>query len=188
MADVAQLFQGWQGGNAADGDALLRELFPSLFRFFRGKASGDIDDLIQRTLLDCLESRDTVRDAGAFRAFVFSVARHRLFDRLRSELKCDANVKLSDLSLQQLGATPSSLLAREERQQLVDAALRRIPLDHQIALELSYWEGMKAPQIAVVLGLKATTVRARITRARAALQQELKAMGVDDVGMDLVPR
>lgn len=167
----------WQGGDREAGDALLRACFTPLYRFFRNKVAGEVEDLIQRTLLSCVESRQALRDPSQFRAFLFRVARNRLYDRLRDELKVGAQVDPSEVSLHQLGASPSSMVARDQRQQLVAEALRRIPLDYQVALELSYWEGMKAPEIGEVLGLNPNTVRTRITRARAALKEQLRMLG-----------
>ncbi len=177
VSDPVELFTRWQSGDAQAGDALLRACFTPLHRFFRNKVSGEIDDLIQRTLLACIESRETLRDPAQFKAFLFGVARNRLYDRLRSELQLGAHIDLSEASLHELGASPSSVIARDQRQQLVAEALRRIPLDYQIALELSYWEGMKAPEIGEVLGLNPSTVRTRITRARGALKEQLRQLG-----------
>ncbi|MCA9649489.1 MAG: sigma-70 family RNA polymerase sigma factor [Myxococcales bacterium] len=189
MTDEVELLRRWQGGDAAAGDALLRSCFQALFRFFRNKVSGEVEDLIQRTLLACVESREEIRDPEQFRAFLFRVARNRLYDRLRGELRVGEQVNLSEASLYELGASPSSVVARNQRQALVGEALRRIPLDYQIALELSYWEGMKAPQIGEVLGLNPNTVRTRITRARAALKEQLAALGVaPEAGDELLPR
>jgi RNA polymerase sigma factor (sigma-70 family) len=178
VPDLARLLTRWQAGDAAAGDALLRACFEPLYRFFRNKVAGEVDDLIQKTLLSCVESRQAVRDPEHFRTFLFRVARNRLFDRLREELRLPAHVDPSEASLHELGASPSSVVARGERQRLVAEAMRRLPLDYQIALELSYWEGMKAPQIGEVLELNPNTVRTRITRARAALKEQLAALGV----------
>ncbi len=177
VSDAAELFRHWQAGDSQAGDALLRLCFVPLHRFFRNKVVGEVEDLIQKTLLSCVESRESVRDPAHFRTFLFRVARNRLYDRLRNELKVGAQVDLSEASLYELGASPSSVVARDQRQQLVAEALRRIPLDYQIALELSYWEGMKAPAIGEVLGLNPNTVRTRITRARAALKEQLRRLG-----------
>ena len=178
LDDLAELFTRWQAGEAAAGDALLRACFQPLHRFFRNKVAGEVDDLVQKTLLSCLESRQAVRDPEQFRTFLFRVARNRLFDRLREELRIPGHVDPSEVSLHELGASPSSVVAHGQRQRLVAEAMRRLPLDYQIALELSYWEGMKAPQIGEVLELNPNTVRTRITRARAALKQQLAALGV----------
>jgi RNA polymerase sigma-70 factor (ECF subfamily) len=180
--EAPELLQRWRAGDATAGDALLRGCFTSLHRFFANKVNDGVDDLIQRTLLDCLEGADAIRDPEQFRAYMFTIARNRLFDRLRHECHVGRHVNLSDISLHELGASPSSVIAREERQRIVGEALRDLPLDSQLALELTYWEGLRAPEIALVLGLNANTVRARITRARDALRERLQMRGVLDDG------
>jgi len=178
--EAPELLQRWRAGDAAAGDALLRECFTSLHRFFANKVADGTDDLIQRTLLDCLEGADAIRDPQQFRTYLFSIARNRLFDRLRRDCRVGPHVNLSEVSLRELGASPSSIVAREERQRLIETALRELPLESQLALELTYWEGLRAPEIALVLGLNPNTVRARITRARDALRERLRALGAGD--------
>ena len=55
-------------------------------------------------------------------------------------------------------------------------ALRAIPIDLQIALELFYWEKLSAPELAEVLEIPEGTVRSRLRRAREALEQRLRAL------------
>ncbi|MBL8943692.1 MAG: sigma-70 region 4 domain-containing protein, partial [Myxococcales bacterium] len=54
--------------------------------------------------------------------------------------------------------------------------------DTQTLLELHYWEGLDAPEIAVALDVRPGTVRARLMRAR----QQLRALmvGHDPCGDD----
>lgn len=186
MDEAPELLSRWRDGDAEAGDRLLRLCFTSLHRFFNHKVEGGVDDLIQRTLLDCLEGGPELRDPGHFRAYLFRIARNRLFDRLRQERRLGPQVDLSELSLRDLGASPSSLLAEQQRARVLTDALRGLPLEAQIALELTYWEGLSAPQIASVLGINESTVRSRVTRARDALKRELRehaALGFADEPM-----
>lgn len=177
MDEAPELLTRWQGGDAEAGDRLLRLCFTSLHRFFTHKVEGGVDDLIQRTLLDCLEGSTAIREPQQFRAYLFRIARNRLFDRLRHDCRLGPKVELSDLSLRDLGASPSSLLAEQQRARVLTDALRGLPLESQIALELTYWEGLSAPQIAEALGINESTVRSRVTRARDALKRELRDHG-----------
>lgn len=178
VPDEAELFRRWRAGDQAAGDALLRSCFQVLCRFFRDKVNDGVEDLIQQTLLSCVESREVVRDPERFRAFMFRVARNRLYDRLRE--RHQGKLDVADSSLHDMGISPSSVVARGERQQLLREALRQIPLDYQVALELTYWENMRGQQIAEVLEVSPHTVRSRLARARAALRDQLVEMGVPD--------
>jgi DNA-directed RNA polymerase specialized sigma24 family protein len=64
-------------------------------------------------------------------------------------------------------------------------ALRRIPLDSQVALELHYWESMTAAEIGEVLGMPLGTVKTRLRRAKQLLEVELRALDVGQARLDL---
>ncbi len=78
--------------------------------------------------------------------------------------------------MQDLDPTPSSVVARHQQSRLLLVALRQLPIEQQLVLELSYWEGLKGPEIAEVLELPANTVRSRLARGRAALRETLGRM------------
>jgi len=175
VSSDTELLSAWRDGDRDAGDELLRRYFDAVCRFFRGKLGDDVEDLIQRTFLDCVESRDRVREDG-FRAYLFTVARNRLFDHLRAAQRRPERVDISLRSVEDLGTSPSTKLARTEHERLLIRALRSIPLDYQIALELAYWEQLSGREIAVVLGIAENTVRSRMSRARDALRAKLEQL------------
>jgi len=175
VSSDTELLSAWRDGDRDAGDELLRRYFDAVCRFFRGKLGDDVEDLIQRTFLDCVESRDRVREDG-FRAYLFTVARNRLFDHLRAAQRRPERVDISLRSVEDLGTSPSTKLARTEHERLLIRALRSIPLDYQIALELAYWEQLSGREIAVVLGIAENTVRSRMSRAREALRAKLEQL------------
>lgn len=63
--------------------------------------------------------------------------------------------------------------------ELVDEALDRLPETDRELLRLSAWEGLSAPEIAVVLEIPSGAVRTRLHRARARLRAQLAELGVD---------
>jgi RNA polymerase sigma-70 factor (ECF subfamily) len=62
---------------------------------------------------------------------------------------------------------------------LLELALQHIPVDQQIALELSYWEELSAPEMARVLGVPENTVYSRIRRAKSHLKEALERLSND---------
>lgn len=169
MEGDLELLAAWRGGDRAAGDALVRSHFESICRFFRTKLGDDVEDLIQQTFLDLVSVRSPVRN---LRATLFTIARRRLFDHLRARYKHDAE-SLTSQSVADLGTSPSSAVARHERERLLGEAMRRIPLDQQIVLELAYWEELDGPTIAEILEISEHTVRSRLSRAREALRIEI---------------
>ena len=71
-------------GSAGDHAALLRALVPLLTGFYRRRATdGDIDDLVQETLIAVHTRRGTYDRARPFTAWLFAIARYKLIDHFR---------------------------------------------------------------------------------------------------------
>jgi RNA polymerase sigma-70 factor (ECF subfamily) len=168
-----ELLDAWRGGDAAAGNELFERHFDSVYRFLDRKTSGDAADLVQRVFLGCIEGRDRFRGASSFRTFLFAIARHELYGHWRRNKKQD-NLDFTVTSIQDLDPTPSRVALKRQQHQLLVQALRALPLDLQIALELHYWEGMTGPQLAEVLGIPEGTVRSRLRRAREGLEAAVR--------------
>jgi RNA polymerase sigma-70 factor (ECF subfamily) len=176
MASELELLAAWQRGDRQAGDALLSRYFWSVFRFFRSKVDGPVEDLTQRVFLACMEARHRVRPDLGFRAYLFGIARHELygfFKSMRRDLEIEA---LETMSIVDLAPAPSAVIADRQEQRLLLQALRTIPTDFQIAVELYYWEGMAVAEIAGVLGVAPGTVKSRLGRARRMLRDAIETM------------
>ena len=79
-------------------------------------------------------------------------------------------------SLRDLGTSPTGALLRREASQLLQLALSQVPVDQQLALELTYWEGLAAPEIARVLDIPENTVYSRVRRAKEHLRKALEQL------------
>lgn len=172
-----ELLQQWRGGDRTAGNALFTRHFRSLFRFFRTKVADEIaEDLTQVSFLACVDGRDKFRGASSFRTYLFAVGRNQLFMHFRKKGRADSDSVFGTVSILDLGAGPSTVVAAKAEQRLLLRALRRIPVDFQIAIELYYWEGVSTAEIAVVLEVPEGTVRSRLTRARAHLSTQMRAL------------
>ena len=174
MEDDFALLDAWRDGDLEAGSRLFDRHFESIHRFLRHKVGDDTDEVMQRTLLACVESRDRFRGASSFRTFLFGVARLELFSHYRRRRKLDAQVDFESRSFFDLDPSPSLVVARHKEQQLLHEALRRLPVDLQIALELHYWEGMSATEIGTVLEIPAGTVKSRLRRAKELLRETME--------------
>ncbi len=168
-----ELLDAWRDGDARAGNELFNRHFDCVCRFFANKAPNDVDDLIQRTFLACVEGRDRFRGDASFRGYLFGVARNVLRRHYRDKRYHDERFDPLLVSVHDLGPGPSLLIADKREQELLLAALRRLPLDHQITLELYYWESMSGSELAEVLEIPEGTVRGRIRRAKQLLEEAL---------------
>ncbi len=175
MTADSELLARWRSGDRAAGDELVGRHFRSVLRFFRAKLGDDVQDIVQRTFLNCIEASDRYDTTRPFRPFLFAIARHRLCDELRGRHRTPGFDPACS-SLADAGATPSELAVRSEEARLLQRALGRLPLDQQIVLEMFYWEGMRGADIAEVLGVSPHTVRSRISRAQQAIRSEIERL------------
>ncbi|MEO5866384.1 MAG: sigma-70 family RNA polymerase sigma factor [Sphingomonas sp.] len=82
--ELRALMMSGLDGNAGDHAALLRALVPLLTGFYRRRAAdGDIDDLVQETLIAVHTRRGTYDRARPFTAWLFAIARYKMIDHFR---------------------------------------------------------------------------------------------------------
>lgn len=175
--DDLELLQRWRSGDAEAGNALFERHFPAVQRFFRSKVDGGVEDLVQATFLACVEGQHRFEGRSSVRGYLFGIARNQLlgwYRRKRHDVDDVATVSVVDL-----GGSPSGALAGRQEERLLLHALRRLPLDHQIVLELFYWEGLPGHELAQVLGVSPHTVRSRLARARAGLREAIEQLADD---------
>jgi RNA polymerase sigma-70 factor (ECF subfamily) len=173
------LLDRWCAGDSVAGNKLFSRHFEALYRFFEHKTDGDIDDLVQETFLACLRGRETFRRKSSFRTYLFAIARHVLFGYWRRRTTSSPTLDFEEISVASLSTSIGTRLVRKQDRAALLAALRALPLDQQILLEMFYWEELDRDQLAEVFEVAAATVGSRLFRARQALQDKLGKVGVN---------
>lgn len=171
-----ELLEQWRGGDPASGEVLFERYYDMVERFFLNKVSGVVQDLVQETFIRCAEGRERVRDTDRFRIYLFGIAYNVLSAHLRARYRGIREVCLHDDSLHDLAPGPSTLITRRREHQVLIEALRNIPVDDQVTLELHYWEQLTTHQMAEVLGIPVGTVRGRLQRARTKLEEAMRRL------------
>lgn len=167
------LLTGWRAGDAAAGQALFERYFRRIYRFFETKFGGDVDELVQSTFLACLRAKDQFRGDSAFSTYLYTIARHELYRKLNERRRDLDRIDFDASSIAELAPTPGSrIAAREDRAKLLKA-LRDLPVEQQILLELHYWEQVNIAELAQIFNSPAVTVRSRLHRARNALRERM---------------
>ena len=172
MPDDDELLARWRQGDAEAAEALFERHFDGLYRFFRNKAADAADDLVQRTLLASFEAAERFRGDCSFRTFLFAIARNQLLVHL-AQRRGVGRVDPDRDSVADSAPSPSSVVRQRREHAIVLDALRRLPIDHQILLELYYWEDQSGSELATILEIPEGTVRTRLRRARQLLAQEV---------------
>ena len=178
-----ELARRWREGDARAGQELFERHYDSIECFFRNKVSTGIEDLLQKTFLICVEKKDDFRGESSFRTYLFGVAYNVLRNHYRSAKRQRERIDFLNESVADLAPGVSTFVRGEEQRSLLLAALRRIPFDYQVVLELYYWEEMEGKAIAEVLGIPDGTARSRIRLGKERLRKALEEVHATEVSL-----
>jgi len=172
----AALLESWRDGDDVAGRELVRRHFDRVFGFCRRRAPDRAEDLTQQTFLAAQKRLDALREATSFRAFLLGVARYEVL-RSRRDIARGTTAKenLEARELESLVTSPSSPVHAREEQRILLVALRTLPPDLQIVIELHYWEELTTAEIAEVTDTPTGTVKWRLSEARRRLRDALEA-------------
>lgn len=130
-------------------------------------------DVAQEALLRAYQHLDSFERSGAFRPWLFAIARNASFDALRHRKRVLARAELDD-DLPSPTPGPEELALRADDARSVRYALAALPERYRAVLELYYLSGLRYREIAVALGVPLGTVKTHINRAKERLRSELE--------------
>jgi RNA polymerase sigma-70 factor (ECF subfamily) len=183
VANDTELFSAWMAGQADAGRTLISRHYPRILSFFCSKVPAEAArDLTQSTFETLCANAKSFRGESSFVTYLFGIARWKLVDHLRREGKQRERFDPLRDSVEDLRVERSlgSLLQDRRDEMTLVLALRKLPLDDQIILELRDYEGLTGRELAEIYGVKRTTMTARLSSARrrlAALVSEVSAGG-----------
>lgn len=162
--------------SAEDREASFRRLYAAHFDAVLGFALRRVDrpedagDVTAETFLVAWRRLTHVPPEPDVRPWLYGVARRVLANQRRGERR---RTSLGERLRRDLRAHVPDTSDDVAQRADVTAAMRRLSGRDQEVLELHLWEGLEPREIAEVLGLTATVVRPRLSRARARLRDLL---------------
>ncbi len=143
------------------------------------KDTTEAEDLTQETFLRAYRRRDSLRDEGAQIAWLYRIATHVCYDRLRQYARRSPRESETDLDQVDVPEpnAPSlqQTVERDEMSGCVQRYLTRLPDAYRAVILLHDMEGLTAAEIAPLLGQSLATVKIRLHRARQKLRIALEA-------------
>jgi RNA polymerase sigma-70 factor, ECF subfamily len=176
--DDAALLQRARRGDEAAFSALFERHQRAVYRYavyMCGPEAGD--DIVQETFMAVLkQSARSGVPAGAVRAYLLGIARHRILKWNRV-----ADWPEVSESAAESGPSPLEQLARAETIETIRSAVRSLPSAYREVLLLCELQEMDYSAAAQVLQCPIGTVRSRMHRAKALLTTKLSAVRMSDV-------
>lgn len=167
------LLAHWRAGDRAACEMLFARHCQPLLRYFKRRAGAEADDLLQHTMLLCLESAMRLRDEATFRTYLFTIARHELYRFYRRRALRVAQQTLDDYDPPAHGASAEAELFQRERERALAQALTRCTEAERELLSLFYESNLDSRTLSERLGIEPSSVRARLHRSRAELRRAL---------------
>ena len=168
----------------AASDPPWQELHDTLRAFIarRVRHQADVDDLVQRVLLQIVKGLGTLRDAERLPAWVYRTARNVLVDHYRSagSRREFAAGDAVDLAAADASAPPELLNdeagdAQRELAACLAPMLSRLSPAHQEAIRIVDLEGATQQEAARRAGVTLSGMKSRVQRGRQQLRAILEA-------------
>ena len=177
-ADDADLLRAHGAGDANAFARLYDRYDRPCFQFIRrtlGAAHADAaEDLHQETWLAVSKNAAGFDPRKAsFRAWLFTVARHKVWDHFRRQKVAVLSAARDDAAMMvpDPGPTPLEQVESRELAQKLVAAVEALPLEQRGAFVMFAQAGLSLEEIAEATGVPAETTKSRLRYARATLRR-----------------
>jgi len=175
-----ELLASAQGGDERAFAVLWRDLQPAVLRYFRVAAGEAAEDLAADTWVSVIRSRGRFRgDERAFRAGVFTVARHRAIDwRRRAARRPTVSVPVEALAERPAPDDPVAQVLEGRSTRAALALVAELPADQAEVVALRVLGGLDVAEVARIVGKRPGTVRVLAHRGLRRLARRVEAAGL----------
>lgn len=155
--------------------ALYAELAPAILRYVRGRGAPEPEDLTGDVFVQVVAKIEQFHgEAEDFRAWVFTIARHRVIDSARSRARRPVD-PVTDEILEIAGGSvdPGDQALNRLTTDEVREAMKNLSPDQQDVLLLRFISGLSIKEVSAALDKKPGAIKALQVRAVTALRRNL---------------
>lgn len=146
----------------------------------------DTSDLAQEVFIRIWRNIGSLRNPSSFRSWLTQIVTNLFYDELRKRprrlptvsmdesLDADDSGEGSTRDIADTSAQPDDIVLNREMSEVIRQAMARLPEQFRTAIVLREMEGLSYEEIAILTKTEMGTVKSRIARARAKLQELLK--------------
>ena len=174
-----------QNGDSRAFDALVIKYQQRVIQLVsRLVSDADAPDVAQEAFIKAYRALPNFRGQSAFYTWLYRIAvntaKNHLVSRKRRPAGQDIDVQDAELyghteHLSDVASPEADLLTEEIRQTVADT-IAALPVDLRTAISLREFDGLSYEEIANAMNCPVGTVRSRIFRARAAVDEKLKPL------------
>jgi RNA polymerase sigma-70 factor, ECF subfamily len=175
-----ELLLAAQAGDEQAFSVLWRDLQPAVLRYVRVAARQAAEDLAADTWVSVIRGLGRFRgDEQAFRAWVFTLARHRVIDWHRQAARRPIqSVPIATVADWQAPDDPVAAVLEAQSTRAALALLAELPADQAEVVALRVLAGLEVAEVARIVGKQPGTVRVLAHRGLRQLANRLDAAGL----------
>lgn len=167
----------------AVAEPLWEELHENLRAFIgrRVRNQSDVEDLVQRVLLQIVKGLGSLRDAERLHAWVYRMARNIIVDYYRSSTSRrevptggTEDLAIANGAESRAPAEDNEKAALQELAACMTPMLRQLPPAYQEAITLVDLEGINQAEAAARVGVSVSGMKSRVQRGRKQLKAVLE--------------
>ncbi len=163
-------------------ETIVREFSPGISGYLL-RRTRDIhvaEELTQETFVCAFSGFLKFEWRGVtLRGFIYKIARNVYKDWYREKMKQCELFFDPDLSYAPDVEVGEGAFSKIRERQILTSCLTNLTAPQQEAIDLFYWSGLRTREIAVIMKMKETTVKAQLQFGRLALRDQLKAKGLN---------
>jgi RNA polymerase sigma-70 factor (ECF subfamily) len=164
-------------GDEAAFERIFRRLSEPVFRFVCGMTQDEAlaHDITQDTFAKLWSIRDRMDAVDSLRAYVFQMARNRVYNHQRDQqVRRDNEEHLRDAHPDASPPSPDKTLDADMLRSLLEQWIGELPDRQREALALRRQENLTHDEIAEIMDISPNTVNNHIVRAMKALRSRLR--------------
>ena len=146
-------------------------------RYLRGRAGASADDLASETWIAAAQGLGGFHGGGdEFRAWLFTIARHRLIDERRKDKRRPVTTSTEDATVELIADDPSPeevVTAARAGDEAAARIANLLPADQADVILLRVVAGLSVDEVAAIMGKRPGTVRVLQSRGLKRLQKYL---------------
>jgi RNA polymerase sigma-70 factor, ECF subfamily len=175
-----ELLAAAQGGDEQAFAVLWRDLQPAVLRYFQVVAGEAAEDLAADTWVSVIRGLGRFRgDEQAFRAWIFTVARHRAVDwRRQAVRRPTSSVPAEQLAERPAPDDPVAAVLEAQSTRAALALLAELPPDQAEVVALRVLGGLEVAEVARIVGKRPSAVRVLAHRGLRRLATRVEAAGL----------
>ena len=162
-------------------ELLMRRHNRQIYRAARAVVhdESETEEVMQDAYVRAFEHLREFEGRSRFSTWLTRIALHEAFARSRRRKRFEAlDSSTGNLEMRPApGRDPEQQTSDSEMRGLLETAVEALPENYRVVFILREVEGMKGAEVAECLGLREATVKTRLFRARARLQNLLTASG-----------